>query len=490
MQKVERKKRRSLKHGRLAWLVLGAAVLAVSVTAAVLLSRPDGTEPAERHQNRAGTLVRREADELESLTMDLRGTETWTIRRNAEGQMELEGSEGWIADSQSAERLVDAMANLVYEDILTEDPAEYRDALDAFGLDEPMIAAEASFTDGSRISVSIGSQTGLDEGWYYLTVDGDDRLYAVSPGLVDDLNTEKDLLHTVRQPEIHEALLDRIEVNRTGAQAVCWELQGQITDRDAGTNWMITSPMRYPADEETIGNLKQSAGNLRMGVYLGDATESNLEKYGLKEPAAELVLHMAAGSTGTVSDTGIYDITDREERTVRFLIAESENEMIDYVRFENEIYSVSHFTLSAFLDADVLSTAARYTAAVPLESLESMTIERDGEIVAYTLNRTAGGDAENEEERVTCFRNGEEVSYEAFEAAYTRLLTVTVSGKLPAGAEWKEAHTKYTFRTLSGGTHTVELCDWDGVHDAVVMDGMCVFYLIKDGMVFDQVEKN
>ena len=119
-----------------------------------------------------------------------------------------------------------------------------------------------------------------------------------------------------------------------------------------------------------------------------------------------------------------------------------------------------------------------------------MTIERDGEIVAYTLNRTAGGDAENEEERVTCFRNGEEVSYEAFEAAYTRLLTVTVSGKLPAGAEWKEAHTKYTFRTLSGGTHTVELCDWDGVHDAVVMDGMCVFYLIKDGMVFDQVEKN
>ena len=62
------------------------------------------------------------------------------------------------------------------------------------------------------------------------------------------------------------------------------------------------------------------------------------------------------------------------------------------------------------------------------------------------------------------------------------LLTVTVSGKLPEGAEWGETHTKYAFRTVSGGTHTVELCDFDGIHDAVRMDGYCMFYLIKDGM--------
>ena len=64
-------------------------------------------------------------------------------------------------------------------------------------------------------------------------------------------------------------------------------------------------------------------------------------------------------------------------------------------------------------------------------------------------------------------------------------MTVTVSGKLPADAEWEEAHTKYTFRTVSGGTHTVELGNWDGMHDAVTIDGETRFYLIRGGAEFD-----
>ena len=487
MQKVEKKKKKSLKHGRLVWIAAGALLLAGSIAAAVILSRPAATgDNPERHTEIRGTLVQKDAEELAALTMILRGSEAWTIHRNAEGKMELDGSEGWIADSQIAGMLTDAMTNLVYEDVLTDNPAEYREELHDFGLDEPTVTASAVYTDGSTVTVRIGGRTGLDEGWFYMTADGDDRLFAVSPGLVDDLNIERDLLHSVRQPEIYEALLDRIEAEdtRTGKK-VCWALQGQITDRDAGTRWMITEPFRYPADEETIRNLKQSAGNLRMGIYLGDATEANLEKYGLAEPEKVLELHMAAGSTGTVSDAGVYDVTDREERTVRFEIGASGNELTDYVRYGDELFSVSHFTLSAFLDTDPLATAARYTAPVPLDSLESMEIERSGRTVAYTLNRTGSTEADSEEERVLCFRNGEEYTWEAFEAAYERLLTVTVSGRLPDGAKWEEPHTKYTFRTLSGGTHTVELCNWDGVHDAVVMDGECLFYLIRGGMEFE-----
>ena len=81
-----------------------------------------------------------------------------------------------------------------------------------------------------------------------------------------------------------------------------------------------------------------------------------------------------------------------------------------------------------------------------------------------------------------CLLNGQEIPYETFEAAYDRLLTVTFSGRLPKDAQWKEPYKKYTFRTLSGGTHTVELSDWDGIHDAVTVDGSTLFYLIKNGM--------
>ena len=65
---------------------------------------------------------------------------------------------------------------------------------------------------------------------------------------------------------------------------------------------------------------------------------------------------------------------------------------------------------------------------------------------------------------------------------YPLLLTVTVSGRLPKDWELKEAHTKYTLRTVSGGAHTIELSDYDGMHDAVTLDGHTLFYLIKGGM--------
>ena len=145
---------------------------------------------------------------------------------------------------------------------------------------------------------------------------------------------------------------------------------------------------------------------------------------------------------------------------------------------------MSTFTLSAFAKPDPVSTAARYPVLTPLASLESLSVEEDGKTAEYVIRERerTGEEAEGENPGRQVLLNGEEISWEAFEAAYDRMLTVTFTGTLPAGAQWKEAYKKYTFRTLSGGTHTVEFSDWDGIHDAVTVDGATLFYLIRGGM--------
>ena len=116
----------------------------------------------------------------------------------------------------------------------------------------------------------------------------------------------------------------------------------------------------------------------------------------------------------------------------------------------------------------------------PLASLESLTVEEGGRTLEYVLS---GGEETGEETGAgICLLNGEHISREAFDAAYDRLLTVTFSGVLPEGAKWEEPYKKYTLRTLSGGTHTIELRGWDGIHDAVTVDGATLFYLIRGGM--------
>ena len=61
-------------------------------------------------------------------------------------------------------------------------------------------------------------------------------------------------------------------------------------------------------------------------------------------------------------------------------------------------------------------------------------------------------------------------------------MTVTVSGRLPEGTAIGETTKKYTFRTTSGGTHTLEFWTFDEMHDGLTQDGYTLFYLIRDGM--------
>ena len=53
---------------------------------------------------------------------------------------------------------------------------------------------------------------------------------------------------------------------------------------------------------------------------------------------------------------------------------------------------------------------------------------------------------------------------------------------LPDGWQKKETREEYVFRTLSGAVHTVELSEFDAMHDAVTVDGWTLFYLIRGGL--------
>ena len=484
MQRVERKQHKVRRGRRLAWILGAALLLAVCLGAALLLKGQE--EPAEPtgHVARGGSLVIKNRSDLQSVTVTRKGGETWTVIRDEDGNLRVEGEDGdsWTVDELLEDRIADAAVNLVYEDILTEDPAEWRGSEAAFGLAEPGVTATIRYRDGEEMTIRIGNRVQIDEQvLYYMCADGDDRLFLLPQGVHDDLNMERAMLHPVKKPEIYQALLDRITIyGPDGEIRAEWALQGALTDRDAAENWMITAPFEYPADWEALLNMRETAENFRLGIFEGEATEERRAACGLDQPRGRIELHMAEGNTGTVTDLGVYDVVEHEARTVVIEIGGQKSDLVDYVGFEGEIFSVNHFTLSAFTDVDPLSTAARYAVMMPLDSLEWVRMEQEGTVTEYRLVRESA--EEGADPVVRCLRNGEEMPYETFSAAYDRLLTVTVSGRLPEGAAIGETHTKYTFHTLTGGTHTLELSGFDAMHDAVTLDGHTLFYLIHGGM--------
>lgn len=486
-EKKNNKKKGKKKHvkgepRRILWVLGCAVLLAVCVLAAVRLNWEEAMEEAPSQPDTRGSLVNRNADEIRRVTVRLRGQEPWSAARDEDGRLRMEGEENWELNTTLGQRIENALANVVYEAVLTEDPAEYKDRLAEFGLDDPLVTASAEYTDGASITLHIGNASGLEDADYrYMTVEGDPRLFAAAGSFLEDLQFESALLRPVEQPEIQTARLDRITV-MDGEENILkeWSLMGSITDQDADDSWYLKIPAVYPADCETMNNLKKNAGSLRLGIWVADADKSALSEYGLETPERILELHMAAGTTGQTGEDGVYDIRDWPEETLRFEIGKAKNELTDYVLFGGAVYTVNRFTLETLTEARPEETLARYLITVPLDSLKQITVTDTSEagakeITVYELERDSEGNT-------ACRKNGQAISWSAFEAAYERLLVVTVSGKLPEGWEKRETFKTIELRTLSGKTHTLELSPYDALHDAVTVDGGTMFYLYREGL--------
>ena len=487
MQPIEKKQRKSIPHLRL-WLLLGcAAALAGVSTAVILLNQKEAYVPSG-NVSTYQELVTKEEAEVASVTVTLRSGETWTLTRNANGDMAMADEPSFALDSTMVTNVMDAARIVSWEDTLSEDPAEYEDRLSEFGLDEPRCVATFTYTDDTSATIRIGSRSDdLDSSFYYMLVDGHPGLYALDLSTAQALTVEKQLLHAVTQPEIHKVRIDSISIQK-GDALLCWQLDGAITDADAEDRWMLTSPTLYPAEGETMTNMRTNLSNLRVGSYIAEATPENLTAYGFDEPRMVLTVHMAAGTVGLTDDDGVYTPTDYPEGTVTLTVGGEKSDVVDYVLFEGCIYTAAHYSLSVFMDAKAEDTVTRYPLRVTLSNLSTLRVEKDGAELVWQVTREAvtdeNGDIQydddgNAEYTSTVTRNGEAFSWDAFETAYDQLLITTVSGTLPEGwSATEEPHTVLTFSTVTGTEHTLALTRFDALHDAVICDGGCLFYLI------------
>lgn len=494
MQEIRRKSSRGGRHARLWLLLLAAALLALLLAGYRWLGRARGPEPLpSTHADTAEVLMSHEADEVARIAVTLRNGEGWTAEQQAPGMLVMTGEPGFLLGERDTVELLSVTRIIACTAVLTDDPAVYRESLADFGLDAPRLVARIDYTDGLAVTLRVGDPVTEDDvSWLYMTVDGDERLFAIDRGTVEVLTTDRALFYPVTQPVLHQARFDHITLTGAGRAIIGeWALEGRIGDADAGDQWRLIAPVRYPADAGSMAALKTNLSSLRLGGYVGPATDDNLTAYGFDEPRLTVTIHQAAGSFGMTGLTGEYALTDWPESTFALTVGAAANEDIDYILYEGAIYTGSHYLLAFFMEKDYADTLSRYLVPTALGNLDSLTVQTPAGTDVYSITRTEQV-AENNE-LVTdgygnivydyrCALNGEDIDYNAFAARYGALIVVTASGRLPIGWEpTEEPHTVYTFHDVAGTAHTVALTTFDALHDAVLVDGEAVFYLIKGG---------
>lgn len=470
-------------------LLAGALILLAVIAAAAVLMRQEEASDWPESVPTGQTLFAYAPEQISRITIRRREEAPWTLTQK-NGLLALEGDAAFPLSDAAATALLDAACNLPCEAVLTDDPAEYSDHLADFGLDSPRYEAVITYTDGVTAHLSIGIPGADNNAWYYMTLRDDPRLFSFSRGMVEALFVSRDSLRDTVTPVIHKTRIDRITL--TGPDSVIeWQLQGSITDPDAIDKWFITQPYSYPADADAMSRLLSNLANLRLGAYVCPATAENLTAMGFDAPRVTIDVHMAAGAIAVNNAEGAVDVTDYPATSLTFAIGGRQNDLVDYIRFGDDIYVSSHFTIGMFIDYNVSATMSRYPVLTALGNLASLTVRTADTQTEYVLTRTEQVAANNEllldedgtptyDVTLTC--NGQPASYEAFRIAYEALMLTTVSGTLPEDAEiTTHPHTVFTFTDVDDTVHTVALADFDALHDAVIVDGHAAFYLIKGG---------
>ena len=479
MDKVRRKKRRE-HPGLRKYLPPILLILALAVALAGWISRQE-TRKADAPEKvlTAGTIEQRAVESVQSIDVRLSSGDGWYAEQTAAGI--LRERDGFEISPALARTFLSEAAVIGYEDIFTENPADYSSRLEEFGLSDPASVVTVTYTDGSRVVLRIGNRsTETEAAYYYMTVDGREPLYAISVSAAEDWKLQKSSLHSIPQPNLQTARMDHFVIQRNDGTAE-WVLEADVSDVNASDAWVMVSPVHYPADGTQMTSLLKSIGNIRLGAYVAPASADILAEAGLDKPEAILKMHMAGGVAAVTGEDGTVSTAELEEESITLAVGSLKSEYVRYVRYENDVYLVSELTIGPVLGKKPMETVSRYPVLVAAEFLSKLTIEDcvSGSETVYQMQReTAEG-----EEVTHCFENGVEIPFETFQARYLQMVVCTVSGDLPEDYEAGTLKKIYTFEAVDGKKHSIRLYAYDSMHDALQVDEYPIlFYLIQGGL--------
>ncbi len=504
MQHVEKKKKKNgsrMMQTGIALLVLCAVAAAVFL---LLPGQTPGDEPEAEAQN--GFEFHTEDDaspaghsetEITAFSVALDTGERWSARPDADGLLVRSGDASFYADPVYARLLLLNVNMLESQTVVAEDFTALADRAAEFGLDAPRETVSVTYTDGVTLTAVIGGTAAAGEtARHYMLLEGRPELFVADDTVWKELYIEAHILRPTDQPTVHASRIDRVTLTDAGGTRA-WALDADIADPDAADRWSLIQPYRYAADSEAMGVLKKNLENLRMGTWVAEATPDARTAYGFDAPRAVITAHMAAGTVMATGTGGAAEPRAFDAGTFTVTLGDSRNDMVDYVLWEDAIYTMPHWMVSSVLDTDPLNTLTRYPVLTSLSNLKHLTVETPEGVQVWIVTRTERVAENNALETdatgrvitdVTLTLNGEPADWDAFSVRYNRLLQVTVSGVLPADWAGDDAppHTVYTFETETGAVHDIALTDYDAFADAVWVDGAAVFYMKKGALALTE----
>ncbi len=487
MQTPKRKQKKALKQGKLILTIsLGVAVVIAGILFAYAKKEQAKPYIAPDVPLTSATLKTAEQADIISLEVHLKDEEDYVLF-NREGSLYLEQAAEPINSLMAAD-ILDCLMPLAAQETLTDDMTPYLEHLGDFGLEDPLIELTVHYTDGETLQIKVGDEA-PENGHRYMMLSGDSHLYLCTTALYDALYFNHRLFYQADQITMASTRIDQITVAGPEGETLFqyslakgFSYEADTSDETVQNSFFLTAPVNYPADSEWISPILTALENFVLGPKVAADTPENRALYGLTEPEYVLTVHQAQGIESATDSQGVITRSPAPERTDVFELGGAYTDTLRYLAYNGNLHLFNRYQLVFVKDLKPLETLQKNPLDVPMALLKAFVIDED----RYELDRIEQANEDGQTEIVlTVTKNGQEYDAALFESRYEKLAQVTVSGRLPSSfAPSGEVLRTIKLELHTGEARTITLMPFDGLHNAVGVDGVYLYYLIQGGLTF------
>lgn len=386
------------------------------------------------------------------------GSESGTLEQTV--TWKLEGFEESLIASSSVNAAADSIASINAVREMTDRSLDY-------GLDSPTVTAKVTMRNGGEgYTVTVGNMA-PDKTGYYLTVSGDEKIYLVSAGSVNNFDTTPEKLANtviVTAPtkdsntktadkkyfddEGNIASFDSIELSGSKyGQAV--SLLSQSDNDMAEYIIKMGNSSRY-ADSEKVEAMfgLMTNGLVAIDTYKLNPSAADIKQYGLDAP--EAVIEIKAGSYTVKMKASLYD----KEKNYYAVIVEG----------RDAIYAATADALS-MLDYTVSDFYNQFVFLEYLHDFSNMTVKTPDKTYSFDISY------DESEEKISALMGGKAIDDALLSAYYQYYVTLAPTAQSEYTAGSSALTATFTYRDTAKGKHVVELVKQTERRYLVVVDG-------------------
>ncbi len=479
-------KKKAPKWPILLVLVLLAAGLWAVVNRTTLLQKPEQPEATVAPSTRV-TLIGKEVKDFDQVAVSGPAIAPGyaiksQIEYDAEGK-ESEKPEGaarylvlgeptFALNDTLVDRMLQSATSITAQDTVATDAQD----LSIYGLDAPQLVANVSYKDGTTATLNFGDKMPTGTG-YYMSIDDQKTVYAVTSTPFSDFNRQLTELHVVKQPITMDAAeMKHVLIEQTGKPTIELE-QGDATVMQGMNSLRMLQPYQIDAHMTRGSELIAAITAISVKAYAGHAeTPEQLAPFGLEPPAAHIVYEQNDGSK------------------LDMKIGSAADELYAYCTIDEsgDVYTVEKGLLAFLKNAIPAQLVDQFAGLVNIKNVDLLTVQGGGKTYALGISheKTANDDGTETDNQSFTF-DGQPAEDKPFKALYQEIIGMLFDKLRPENdtAQPGAVIATVTFKLNDGKPdRVIQYLEYDSDY-SLIKDGEREMFLIKRQKVEGMLQK-